>query len=219
METVAIKAAPREETGRKGMKRVRNEGLIPAVLYGTSEAQSVTVQFNELRHVIYTPDFKLVDLDVDGNTTQCIVKDVQFHPVTEEILHVDFLELAPGRAVKVEVPVTFEGTAAGVRAGGKLVKKMRRIKIMTTPEHMVDELVFDVSELTLGNSIRVKDAQVGEGIEILNSPNIPVASVEIPRALKGADEEEAELEGAEGEEGAATEGGEGGGDAPAEGGE
>lgn len=206
MQTVVINAVARENTGSKGVKQVRSNDLIPAVVYGGGEVSHISVDFKELRDAIYTPEFKVVDLQLNGSGVQCIVRDVQFHPVSEEILHVDFLRLTPGQPVKVDVPVRFVGTSPGVRGGGKLIQKIRRLSIKTTPEELVDELLFDISNLTLGHSIRVKDAQIDGNIEVLNSPNIPVASVQIPRALKGADaEEEGESE-AEGEEG---EGGEG----------
>ena len=208
METVAIKAESREAAGGKGARDVRRNGLIPAVVYGGEEVAHVAISLNDLRHAVYTPDFKLVDLDIDGKQVRCIVKDIQFHPVSEHIVHVDFLRLTPGQPVKVDVPVRFEGVSPGVRNGGKLTQKLRRISIKTTPEEMVDELVFDISSLVLGSSIRVKDAKVGPNIEILNSPSIPVASVHVPRALKGIDEEGEEEEGEEGEEGAEGEGSE-----------
>jgi len=217
MESVAIKAVSRDEVRTKGARATRAAGKIPAVVYGGGTVSHVSVDHNELRHAVYTPAFKLIDLDLDGKHVSCIIKDIQFHPVTEAIVHVDFLQLVPGKSIKVEVPVRFEGISPGLSEGGKLVQKMRRIAIKTTPEHLVDELVIDVSELMLGFSVRVSDAIVGEGIEVLNTPNIPVASVEVPRALKTEEEEAEELAAAEAEsaEGAEGEGGEGaeGGDA------
>ncbi len=216
METVAIKANLRTEVRTKGAKAIRAAGKIPGVVYGGDSVSHVSVEFNDLRHAVYTPSFKLIDLDLDGEQISCIVKDIQFHPVSEEIVHVDFLRLLPGKSIKVEVPVRLDGVSPGLREGGILVKKMRRIAIKTTPEHLVGELVIDVSDLMLGFSVRVKDAIVGEGIEVLNTPNIPVASVEIPRALKTEEEEAAELaelEAEEAAEGAEGEGeGDGGGD-------
>jgi large subunit ribosomal protein L25 len=204
METVAIKGNSRSEVRTKGAKAIRAAGKIPGVVYGGDTVSHVAVDFKELRHAVYTPDFKLIDLELDGEQISCIVKDIQFHPVTEEIVHVDFLRLVPGRSIKVEVPVRFDGASPGIKEGGSLVQKMRRIAIKTTPEHLVNELVIDISDLHLGFSVRVSDAIVGEGIEVLNTPNIPVASVEIPRALKTEEEEEGiEMGDAEGGEGAA----------------
>ncbi len=207
MESVAVKAEKRSETRSKGASAVRAAGRIPAVLYGGDNVESISVEFNDVRHAIYTPAFKLVDLEIDGETVQCIVKDVQFHPVTEDIVHIDFLRLIEGRPVKVDVPVRFEGAAPGLRAGGKLVQKMRRIRIKTTPENLVDELVVDISDLKLGFSVRVRDAQVSDEIEVMNPGATPVASIEVPRALRSAGaagDGDADVDGDEegGEEGA-----------------
>ena len=211
METVAVKASNRSEVRSKGAKATRAEGKIPCVVYGGDTVHTVAVDFNDIRHAIYTPAFKLVELDIDGESVSCIVKDIQFHPVTEDIVHIDFLILTPGKSIKVEVPVRFEGAAPGIRAGGKLIKKMRRVKIKTTPETLVDHLLVDISNLELGYSVRVKDIEAVEGVEVLNQPNIPVASIEVPRALRSADEEGAEF-GEDGEEEGGEEGSEEGGE-------
>jgi large subunit ribosomal protein L25 len=130
-------------------------------------------------------------LNLDGNQVRCIIKDVQFHPVTDNVVHIDFLQLMEGRKMKVEIPLKFSGIAEGIKAGGKLIPKMRRVQVKVAPEHLVDELVLDVTELKLGDSMRIKDIEVGEGVEILNSPGIPVVTVEIPRALKSTEAEAA----------------------------
>ncbi|MDX1476170.1 MAG: 50S ribosomal protein L25 [Saprospiraceae bacterium] len=214
METVAVKASSREMTGSKGARATRNDGLIPAVVYGGEDVNPIAVEFNAVRDAIYTADFKVVELELDGKPVRCIIRDVQFHPVTEDIVHIDFQELVPGRKIKVEVPVRFTGTAPGLKAGGKLIQKLRRISVMTTAEKLLTEVVLDVSQLQVGQSVRVKECRVPEGVLILNDGNMPVASVQIPRALKTATEV------AEGEEGDEDEEGEEGGDAgEAEGGD
>ena len=201
METVAIKANIREDVRSKGANATRAEGKIPCVVYGKDSVQAVAIEFNEVRHAIYTPEFKICELEIDGEKVQCIVKDIQFHPVTEEIVHIDFLRLIPGHEIKVEVPVKLVGQAPGLRAGGKLIRKMRRVKIKATPENLVDHLTLDISKLKLGFSVRVEDFEEEEGVEILNPGATPVASIVVPRALKSMDEEEEEEEGEEGEEG------------------
>ncbi len=186
MQVVAVNGAPRENLGKKWAKTARKEGTIPCVLYGGKEVKHFTTTHNNVKSLIYTADFKLAELTIDGATSKCIVKDVQFHPVKDNIIHIDFLELVPEQVVKVEVPVRFEGSSPGVKVGGKLIQSLRRVKIKTTPENMVDELKLDISELELGSAIRVRDIQAVDGVEIMNSPGIPVASVEIPRALRSA---------------------------------
>lgn len=191
MENMVIPAQSRTVKGTKGAADVRREGRIPAVIYGEGEPQTISVTLHDVRHAIYTPEFHVVDVDVDGSKVRCILKDVQYHPVTDDVIHIDFLQLVPGRKVKVEVPVRFAGQSAGLKAGGKLMQKVRKIKIKAAPEDLVNELVLDVTDLTLGQSVRVRDIKVGEGVEILNSPGIPVASVEVPRALKSLEAEAA----------------------------
>jgi len=184
MENILVPAQKRETVGSKGAADVRRQGMIPAIIYGGKEPVPVSVKLHDVRHAIYTPDFHKVDVDLDGTKVTCILKEVQFHPVTDRVTHIDFLQLEQGTPVKVEVPIRFNGTAAGIKAGGKLIQKIRKVKIKATPEHLVNEVSMDVTELKLGQSLRVRDIQMEEGVEILNTPGIPVVSVQIPRVLK-----------------------------------
>ncbi|MCB0639157.1 MAG: 50S ribosomal protein L25 [Lewinella sp.] len=186
MNVVAFKGEVRTDLGKKATKAVRSEGKIPAVLYGGEETIHFTTTHKDVKPIVFTPDFKIAEVDVDGKTYRCIVKDIQWHPVSDEIQHIDFLRLIDGHPIKLEVPVHFVGSAPGVRAGGKLQQTVRRVKIKTTPENMVDELKLDVSKLEMGQSIRVRDITAIEGVEILAQPGTPVALVEIPRALRSA---------------------------------
>lgn len=186
MEVVAINAQSRAVIGKKATKAVRKEGLIPGVIYGGDQIVHFSTKLNDIRGAVYTPDFKIVEVSLEGTTYRCIVKAVQFHPVTEEILHLDFLRLIDGTPINVEVPVRFKGTSPGVKEGGKLLQSVRRVKIKTTPENLVDEMLLDISNLGLGQSIRVRDIETNDNIEIMNAPGIPVAIVEIPRALRSA---------------------------------
>lgn len=196
MQIVDIKGSLRSSSGTSGAKAVRKEGLIPAVIYGKGDAMHISVAVLDVRPLVYTPDFKLAKIDVDGQQVSCILKEVQAHPVTEEILHLDFLSLSEGHPVNVELPIRFKGVSPGVKAGGALMQLMRKVKVKATPENLVDELTVDISELKLGFSVRVKDIEISEGVQLLNNPTTPVASVEVPRALKSADaaEEGAEVE-------------------------
>ena len=187
MEVVAIKGQARTGKGKSLAKTIRKEGRVPGVMYSSEGNTHFSVEPFDLKPLIYTPAFKLAELDLDGNKTKCILKDVQFHPVTDEVLHVDFMVVEPGRTVKVEVPVAYTGAAPGVKTGGKLVKKLRKIKIKAQTENLVDSMTLDVSALELGQSIRVRDLKQVDGVQVMNAPGIPVASVEIPRALKSAE--------------------------------
>jgi large subunit ribosomal protein L25 len=202
METIVIKADKRSANGTKAASDVRRSGLVPAIIYGDKDPIPVSVDMHEARHAIYTPHFHVVRLTVDDTQIRCIVKDVQFHPVTDNVVHIDFLQLIEGRKMKVEIPLKFSGISEGIKAGGKLMPKIRRVQIKAAPEHLVDEIVLDVTELKLGDSMRIRDIVTGEGVEILNSPGIPVVTVDIPRALKSIEAEAAKAE----EEGATEEG-------------
>ena len=186
MEIVAINGKERKDMGKKGARQVREQGQIPAVLYGGKEVTLFSVDPNDVKSLIYTPDFKLAEITVDGTSHKAILKDYQMHPVTDAVTHIDFLRLIDGVPVKVDVPVKFKGTSPGVKNGGKLQKNVRRIRIKTTPEHLVGELMVDISSLKMGDSIRVRDIDANEGIEIMTSSGVPVGTVVVPRAMRSA---------------------------------
>ncbi len=186
MEAVTVSGQIRTDVGKKATKAVRKAGEVPAVLYSKEKTIHFATTQKAVKSLIYTPKFKLAEVDVDGTTYRAIVKDVQFDPVTDDIVHMDFLHLIDGHPVKIEVPVRFNGTSPGMRAGGKLLRLMRRIKVKTTPEKMVDELSLDISSLELGQSIRVRDIAPVDGVEIMSPSGAPVGIIEVPRALRSA---------------------------------
>lgn len=196
MEVITLSATRRTDLGKASTKAVRNSGLIPCVLYGGVDNQHFTLVPLDLRDLIYSPEFKIVEINLDGELHRCILKAAQFHPVTDSIMHIDFLRLIDNHPIKVEVPISFEGVAVGIKAGGKLIKKMRKVKIKTVPEHLIDKISLDTTPMTLGQSQRIKDLALTKGIEILNNSNIPVATIDIPRALRGAAAEETPAAGA-----------------------
>jgi large subunit ribosomal protein L25 len=186
MESVKINGGTRAGLGKALTKVDRKADAIPCNLYGGSSNVQFTTTWNEVRHLIYTADFKLADITADGVNYSAIVKDVQFHPVSEKILHIDFLLLTPGTPIKVNLPLRIIGQSPGVKAGGKLLQSMRKIKVKVLPENLVNELNLDVSKLDLGQSARVRDIIAVSGVEVTMSPSIPVVSIEIPRALRAA---------------------------------
>lgn len=204
MKAVNLTGTPRQESGSKSAKDLRNEGMVPCVIYGGDDTVMFSVHKNELNPIIYTGDFFKVLVSVDGKEHETIVKDMQFHPVTDDVLHMDFQELVAGRKVKTSIPVRLKGSAAGVRVGGVLQHKLLRLNVRIKPEDMVESLFVDISALGLGDSVKVSDIESGD-IEVLDSPSIPVASVISPRALRSAQAKA----GAEGTEDAAEEGEEG----------
>lgn len=186
MEIIALTAHPKESSGKQAAKKVRHTGMVPAIMYksGGGEAVQFSLQPAEFRHLVYTPKFKLVEISINGAKRKCILKDVQFHPVTDTVVHLDFLELTPGVKFKASVPLRFRGQAPGVKAGGKLLTTLRKLDILTTPEKMIDEVIADISGMGLGDTIRVRDIDLQDGVEITNNSAVPVALIEIPRALK-----------------------------------
>ena len=192
MEGVVISGESRNP-GSHNTKQIRSEGKIPCVVYGKEGYENFTVNPLDVREIVYTPEFKMVEIKVNGNSKKAILKDIQFHPVTDEILHIDFLELYKGHPVKVQIPISFEGTSKGVKDGGRLVKQMRKVPVKALPENLVDTLHVDITELDMGDAIRVKSIQPAEGIQIMAPDNAPVASVQVPRALKALETAEADL--------------------------
>lgn len=205
MEILTVKGEKRANAGTKFARADRKAGLIPCVVYGSKGNTHFTTIKKEVKSLVYTPDFKLAEVEIDGAKKKCILKDIQFHPVTDEIMHIDFLELTDGHSVKVELPVRFKGVSPGVKEGGTLMQNMRRVKVKVTPEHLVDELILDVSKLELGSAIRVRDIQPVEGVEVMSAGATPVAVVEVPRALKSETAAEAAVEGSEGASAATAE--------------
>ncbi|WP_235296694.1 50S ribosomal protein L25 [Portibacter marinus] len=206
MNAVQVKAEKRTDVGGKSSKAIRREGKIPCVIYGGGKNEYFTVTPNEVKEVIYTPDFKVVEIDVDGDVSKCIVKDLQMHPVTDEILHIDFLRLIDNAKIKVNLPIAFKGVSPGVKGGGRLIQTMRTIKVKAYPRDLTDVLYVSIEGLKLGDTVRVKDVELTEGLEVLDQLAQPVAKVAVPRALKsvtpaGEDDDEDEDEDGEGEEG------------------
>lgn len=185
MEIVKLEAQKREQNGKKATKAVRNGNLVPCNLYGGGENISFTVDYNALKKGIYTDKFKVFELSIDGQAKKAIVKEIQFHPVTDSMIHVDFQELASGKKVKTEIPIIAKGFSKGQQAGGKLEIKLRKIKIKADADKIPTFVEVDVTPLELGKSLRVRDI-VTDGWEILNAPAIPIISIAIPRALRSA---------------------------------
>lgn len=186
MEIVNIEAQTRESFGKKHTKAIRKEGLVPAIIYGGDKNTAISVTPKSVKSLVYTPDFKLAEIDVNGDKHKCILKDITFHPLSDEIVHIDFLRVIDGTPIKVEIPVDFKGKSPGVKEGGKLIPQMRKVKVKTNPEHLVDKVYVDISELELGNSVRVRDIDFPDGMEVMTTTATPVAIVEVPRALKSA---------------------------------
>ncbi len=189
MKTIALTGTSRTELGKKSTKAIRNANLVPCVLYGGENNLHFSVAPMALRDLIYTDEFRVTEVTIDGEMRRAIVKTVQFHPVTDKIMHVDLLELVDGKQVKAEIPIRLVGgaKAKGVKVGGVLMQKIRKVKVQTTPDKLSSFINVDVAHLALGKSIRVREIKVEDGIEIMNAGGIPLASVEVPRALRSSE--------------------------------
>jgi large subunit ribosomal protein L25 len=188
MNSVKIEGKTRSEYGKKHTRQLRSEGQVPCVIYGNSNVHfsAPTLAF---RSLVYTPDFQLAMITVDGQDYRCILKDIQFDVVTDEINHIDFLELKDDRRIAATLPIKFIGTPEGVKAGGRLEVKLKSLKIRTMPQYLKAAIEVNIEKLELNGNVRVQDVVV-ENMEIMNSPRIPIASVVLTRALKQAESEE-----------------------------
>ena len=203
MKSLAISVKKRENVGKSDSKALRNQGKVPCVLYGGEKQVCFYAHENDLRKLVYTPDVFLVDLDIEGTKTSCILQDIQFHPVTDKILHIDFLEVFADKEVTVEIPVVLTGMAIGVRNGGNLLTRRNKIITRAIPGNLPDAIEIDISELQIGMFVYIKDLK-SDKYSFLASDNSVVVGVKTARA---AIEEEVveEVEGEEGEEGTPSE--------------
>lgn len=182
MKSVSISGSPRTNVGKKDAKALRADSNVPCVLYGGKEQIHFSVPSANFKNLIYTPHVHTVNLEIGSGKYHAIMQDAQFHVVNDSLLHVDFLEIQPGKPVVMNIPVKTTGTSPGVRAGGKLVKKLKTLKTKGLVEKMPDTIDIAIDALQIGNSIRVRDIQV-DGLTFLNSENITVVSVETTRAV------------------------------------
>lgn len=183
MKAITIEGNLRTGTGKKATHALRSQGQVPGVIYGGAEEVNFYAAASDFKPLVYTAEFMLAEVKVDGKTYRCILKDLQFDKVTDQLNHVDFLELVEDKVVIANLPLRYSGNAAGVKAGGRLVIKMKTLKVKTLPKNLREYIDVDVTNLELNGNIRVEDVKL-EGMEILNSPRIPMASIVMTRQLK-----------------------------------
>src|SRR5665213_2758901 len=157
MKSIAISGSPRENVGKRDAKELRYKALVPAVLYGGPTQTHFAVSAADLKAVVYTPVVHFIDLDIAGTKSQAIIKDIQFHPLTEQIIHVDFLLLDEKKPIVMEIPVRLTGTSPGVKTGGKLVQKLRKLRIKALPKDQLDNIDVSIETLDVGRSVKVSD--------------------------------------------------------------
>lgn len=190
MNIVNIEGTTRSEHGKSATRRLRSEGNVPGVIYGGNETIHFSAPTLAFRPLVYTPQFQVAEISVEGKTYRCIMKDKQFDVITDELSHIDFLELVEDRKVVANLPLKFTGQPEGVKAGGRLEIKMKSLRVRTLPKYLTEAIEVNIETLKLNHNLRVEDVPT-ENMEVMNSPRIPVASIVMTRALKQAESEEA----------------------------
>lgn len=190
MKSIAISGSPRENVGKRDAKELRYQGLVPAVLYGGDTQIHFAVSAADLKPVIYTPEVHFIDLEVAGVKSQAIIQATQFHPVTDQLLHIDFLLLDETKPITMEIPILLTGTSPGVKTGGKLVQKLRKLRVKGFPKDLLDTIDVSIEKLEVGKSVKVSEIKL-PNLTITNSPEDTIVSVTTSRALRQAEQETA----------------------------
>lgn len=195
MKTVSMSGSLRANVGKKDAKAIRRSNGVPCVLYGGKEQIHFSVEDTSFKDVIFNPEACFIALNIDGKEHRAILQDVQYHPVTDKILHVDMLELDEKREITMAIPIKISGTAPGVLRGGKLIQKMRKLKIKSLPQHMPDDIRIDISKLDINDSVKIVDLAT-EHLTFLDPRNTVVVGVRVTRAVEEAKGEGAAAGGA-----------------------
>ena len=193
MKSIAISGSLRKNVGKRDAKELRYEGKVPAVLYGGKEQYHFAVSATDLKPAIYTPDVHFIDLDIDGKKHQAIIQDLQFHPLTDVVRHVDFLELNDKKEVSLNIPIKLTGTSPGVKVGGKLIQKLRALRVKALPKDLPQYIEVSLESLEVGKSVQVESVQVPNA-RVLNNADDTIVSVVMSRALRQAEQEAAKAE-------------------------
>ena len=183
MRTITIEGQIRTEFGKAATRQLRSEEKVPGVIYGGAKEINFSAPASAFKNIVYTSEFMLAEVKVDGAPYKCVLKDLQFDKVSDRLIHVDFLELVGSKKVTVSIPLKFTGVPEGVKEGGKLAIKMKSLKVKTVPEYLLEHIEMDLTNLKLNENVRVQDVKA-DNMEILNSPRIPIASVTMTRQLK-----------------------------------
>jgi len=183
MNSIKIEGQKRADFGKKATRHLRSEGKVPCVIYGGTETVSFSAPTSSFRHLVYTPEFQLAQISLDGKEYRCIMKDLQFDVVTDSLNHIDFLELVEDKKVVANLPLKFVGTPEGVKSGGRLEIKMKTVRVRTLPKYLKAAIEVNIANLKLNENMRVSDIPA-DNMELMNSPRIPIASIVMTRALK-----------------------------------
>jgi large subunit ribosomal protein L25 len=196
MKTIEIKGLPRTETGKKNSKQIRRAESVPCVIYNNENNIHFYAHENSFRHLVYTHEAHLVSLNLEGNNYRAVLQDMQFHPVSDKILHADFMLIQENKPVVMNIPVTVTGDSAGVKAGGKLIIKKRHLKVRGLADHLPEELLVDVTELKIHQSVKVGDLSYDK-VELIDPKIATVVTVATSRVAQKSEDETAVAAGAE----------------------
>ena len=183
MKSITIEGHLRTDHGKKAARQIRSQENVPAVIYGGAQEVNFYASAKAFKPLVYTGEFQIAEVTVDGKMYRCILKDLQFDKVSDALIHLDLLELVDDKKVVATLPLKFVGTSVGVKEGGKLVIKIKSLKVKALPKDLVETINVDITNLALNANIRVEDVKAN-GLEIMNSPRIPIASVVMTRQLK-----------------------------------
>lgn len=190
MKSIFISGSPRANVGKKDAKVTRNQGLVPCVLYGGKEQIHFSATESQFKSLIYTPEVHTVDIEVAGNKYKAILQETQYHPISDKLLHVDFLQVIEGKPITIAIPVKVKGNSPGVRAGGKLMQKARRLKVRADFDKLPDFIEVDISEMEIGSTIKIQSIKA-DGLTFLEAPNVVVVAVVATRNTRQAEQDAA----------------------------
>lgn len=180
MKSFELKGTKRASLTKQDTKKLRDSGMVPCVIYGGDNNIHFSAPVLDFRDLVYTPEVYTVKIDVDGVSHQAIMQEVQFHPVSDKLLHIDFMEVNPDKKVMINIPVKISGASEGVKQGGKLITKLRKLRVKALPSHLPDVVNVDITPLAIGQSVKVGDLRLN-GVEFLDSPNNIIVGVRITR--------------------------------------
>ncbi len=183
MQSITIEGQIRKSAGKRETRELRKNGQVPCSLYGGKETLNFSAPAASFKNLVYTPEFLIAKIILDGKEREALMQDLQFDPVTDQLTHIDFLELNADKKVTVDIPIKLEGVPAGVRAGGKINQRIKKLKVKLFPKDLVPYISIKVDHVELGKSVRISDLK-NEGFEFLSAPNFPILSVIIPRVVK-----------------------------------
>ena len=185
MKAVFMSGSSRSNVGKKDAKALRVEGLVPCVLYGGDSQIHFSVNATQFKPLLFTPDVHTVDLEIDGKSYKAVLQDIQYHNMKDNVLHADFLQLHESKPVIIQIPVRTSGNSAGVRAGGKLVTKLRKLKVKAFLKDLPDFITIDITPLEIGMGVKVREVSL-PGLTLLDAQNVDVVAVTATRASRQA---------------------------------